>query len=90
MTQSRKQSDVVPLCQELVAKNALEITQALIEKALEGSYQHAKFLFDMAFSAAQKAAKGEDELPGPSLAEILLERLRELEEETEPEICAQA
>lgn len=85
-----KDSEVRSRCRQMVAANAPEITQKLIEKALEGSHQHAKFLFDFAFAEAAKGKDDEDELPGPSLAEILLERLREFEEEAGLEECASA
>ncbi|MGH9523535.1 MAG: hypothetical protein ACRD3E_13495 [Terriglobales bacterium] len=89
MRQKTIDPDVVRQCQQMVVENAPEITAALIKKALEGSQQHAKYLFDFAFEAAPKQADDDDDIPGPSLAEILLERLRQLEE-TEPEECARA
>ena len=85
-----KELEVRSQCQKLVIENALEITQKLIDKAMEGSQQHAKFLFDFAFADARSTKEEDDDLPGPSLAEILLERLRQLEESPELEECARA
>ena len=57
-----------------------DIIDALIAQAKKGSYQHAKFLFDLVDTAPAKQAE-EESLPGPSLAEILLERLQIIEAE---------
>jgi hypothetical protein len=61
-----------------------EIIDALIEQAKKGSYQHAKFLFDLVDTTPAKQAE-EESLPGPSLAEILLERLQIIEAENAAE-----
>lgn len=53
------------------------ITQALIAQAEEGSYQHARFLFEFAGFTGFPRAEGEGE---PSLAALLLRELQ-LEEE---------
>lgn len=74
----------------MVLEHAPEITQALIDQAIEGSCQHAKFLFDFAFPPEPKRQDEEEELPGPSLAEILLARLEELGEERTAERRANA
>ena len=50
------------------------IIEAIIKKALDGSYQHAKFLLDFAGSEpAAQAAAGDEE----SLAAMLMKELRE-------------
>ena len=90
MNQEKRQSDIARQCREMVIERAPEITHALIDKAIEGSYQHAKFLFDFAFPPAPKGSDEEEELPGPSLAEILLASLAELEEEPASESSADA
>ena len=90
MRQNTNHFEIAQQCREMVLESAPEITEALIKKAMEGSQQHAKFLFDFAFDAAPKDADDEDDLGGPSLAEILLERLRQLEEEPEPQECGSA
>ncbi len=54
----------------------LAIVDAVITKALEGSYQHAKFLFDYAGLSHQPTPDDD----GPSLAQVLLERLGLYEE----------
>lgn len=54
----------------------LDIIDAVIDKALEGSYQHAKFLFDYVGLSHQPGSEQSE----PSLAQVLLERLG-LEEE---------
>ena len=69
-------------CRKKVLVAAPAILDSLITKATEGSYQHAKFLFDLLEPAASKrAAKDDDvdDLPGPSLAEMLIERLQLVE-----------
>ncbi len=53
-----------------------EILDAMIEKAKGGSQQHAKFLFDWAKLDATFSNE-EEESSCPSLAQILLDRLRE-------------
>lgn len=87
---AKTQSDVLSQCREMVVEHAPEITQALIDKAIDGSYQHAKFLFDFAFPPAPKRSDEEEDLPGPSLAEILLASLAELEEDPTAESSADA
>jgi hypothetical protein len=52
------------------------ILDAMIEKAKGGSQQHAKFLFDWAKLDATFSNE-EEESSCPSLAQILLDRLRE-------------
>ncbi len=54
----------------------IAIVDAVIIKALEGSYQHAKFLFDYAGLSHQPTPEDNE----PSLAEVLLERLGLYEE----------
>ena len=84
---TRTQSEALRECQNRILVAAPAITDALIEQAKKGSSQHAKFLFDLAFPPAPKAAAkdgDEDELPGPSLAETLLARLDHLLEEDPP------
>ena len=68
-------------CREKVLTAAPAIVDALIAKAAEGSYQHAKFLFDFANTAPVRQKDDEDDIPGPSLAEILIERLKIIEAE---------
>ncbi len=77
----RHAADILRACREGVLKAAPDITDALIAKAREGSYQHAKFLFDLVTAALPKPKDEDDDLPGPSLAEILLERLQLLDPE---------
>jgi hypothetical protein len=73
-------------CRERVWRAAPRIMDALIEQAGKGSCQHAKFLFDFAFAAAAQLSEPEEEdLAGPSLAEILLERLDALMKEAPPD-----
>ena len=83
---TKNQSEALRECQNRILVAAPVITDALIEQAKKGSYQHAKFLFDLAFPPAPKSAAkdGDEELPGPSLAETLLERLDHLLEEDPP------
>jgi len=52
-----------------------EIVRSLIKKAKEGSYQHAKFLFDFASGGASETdgASGNDD----SLAAFLMKELKE-------------
>ncbi len=73
-----KTSEVLDVCRENVLLAAIEIIDALIAKSKEGSYQHAKFLFDLLETTPKRAADkdGDDDLPGPSLAEMLIERLQ--------------
>lgn len=81
---TKTQSEALRECQNRILVAAPVITDALIEQAKKGNYQHAKFLFDLAFPPAPKSAPkdgDEEELPGPSLAETLLERLDHLLEE---------
>jgi len=57
-----------------------EIFSAVIGKAKEGSFQHAKFLLD--FAGVEGAGNGEGSSPEPggeSLAELLLRRLNAAE-----------
>jgi hypothetical protein len=51
-----------------------KIIDAIIKKALDGSYQHAKFLLDFAGSEPAAQAAGGDE---ESLAAMLIKELRE-------------
>ena len=71
----RETAEVLRDCRTRVLTAAPEIMTALILKATEGSYQHAKFLFDLLDAPAPQAS-GEEMVPGPSLAEILMERLQ--------------
>lgn len=74
---TKAQSEVLHACQEKILKAAPKITDRLIEQAEKGSYQHAKFLFDLALSASGKSAEKDDEVPGPPLADIILQRFGE-------------
>jgi hypothetical protein len=81
-------------CRQTIVEHLPAITQALIDEAEGGSCPHAKFLFDVVNAIPTKAkVDDDDDIPGPSLAEILLERLQELQEEqpgTLPESAAMA
>ena len=69
--------------QQHVRSRELEIAQALTNCAIQsGSYQLAKFLFEYAELMPEKRARSEEEeeLPGPSLAEMVLAKLRDMEE----------
>jgi len=61
---------------ERILRAVPEILDAMIEKAKGGSQQHAKFLFDWAKLDATFSNE-EEESSCPSLAQILLEKLRE-------------
>ena len=68
--------------QKYVRKHERTILVALVEKAKEGSLPHAKFALEYAeLMPEDEATKEEDELPGPSLAEMLLSKLAVLEEQ---------
>ena len=72
-----KNKKVMAECCDNVLDAVPEIVEALITAAKSGSCVHAKFLFDLA-GAIPKVRKEEDDedvVPGPSLAEILMERL---------------
>ena len=76
------QSDALRRGREQVFVDWPEIVRTLCEQAKKGSYQHAKFLYDFAFTApAKRVAHDKDqedeELPGPSLADLVMERLNE-------------
>ncbi len=74
--QSDRKTDVVAQCRDQVFEAAPEIIQALIAEAKRGSCPHAKFLFDFAEAIPPREKKDKDEeRHGPSLAEVLLERL---------------
>ena len=63
-------------CTAKVMQEMTEIITAVIGKAKEGSFQHAKFLLD--FAGVEGAGSGEGSSPeqgGESLAELLLRRL---------------
>lgn len=75
-------AQVLQTCRDRVLKAAPDIIDALIAQATKGSCAHAKFLFDLLETAPAKHKDDEDDLPGPSLAQILLERLQLLEEES--------
>jgi hypothetical protein len=60
---------------ERILEAVPEILDAMIEKAKGGSQQHAKFLFDWA--KLDPTFASEEEESGPSLAQILLDKLRE-------------
>lgn len=79
---SNEKNEVFRQGQQRVLDAYPEIIDALVAEAKEGSCQHAKFLFDLVQAAPEKKRDQEDDdNPGPSLAEILLERLQTLEEE---------
>jgi hypothetical protein len=67
-----------------------EIIDAIIEQAKNGSYLHAKFLFEQLETPAVTKSDDDDSHSGPSLAEILLSRLTILEAEDEAEQIAAA
>jgi hypothetical protein len=52
-----------------------EIVRSLINKAKEGSYQHAKFLFDFASSGSAAGSDNADN--DDSLAALLMKELKE-------------
>lgn len=52
-----------------------DIVRSLIEKAKEGSYQHAKFLFD--FASSGPASDVADTAADDSLAALLMKELKE-------------
>jgi hypothetical protein len=60
---------------ERVLEAVPEILDAMIEKAKGGSQQHAKFLFDWA--KLDPTFTSEEEESGPSLAQMLLDKLLE-------------
>ena len=72
--------EVFGQCRERALQATPEIVDALIKQAKGGSYQHAKFLFEFVQAEAPRE-KEDDDLPGPSLAEILLERLQLIDPE---------
>jgi hypothetical protein len=74
-TKSNRDAAAIRSGQEKVLAAAPEIFDALIAQAIKGSYQHAKFLFDL-LDFAPDESLAEDDIPGPSLAEILLDRLQ--------------
>lgn len=78
--QSDKNKKTMAQCYEAIFNAAPDIVDALIGQAKSGSCPHAKFLFDLveAIPAREKKEK-DDDLPGPSLAEMLLERLQLVE-----------
>ena len=81
-SEARKtKAEVARQGEQLVIEAYPDILDALIAKAKEGSYQHAKLLFDLVDAAPSKPKDDADDLPGPSLAEILIERLQLMEEE---------
>jgi hypothetical protein len=93
--QSATLASTLKECRQTVIDHLPAITQAMIDQAKDGSCQHAKFLFDLVNAIPAKATDDDDDdIPGPSLAEILLERLAALEEEedsgTLPENAAMA
>ena len=63
----------------LIRTSAPDIVQQVIDKAKQGSYLHAKFLFDLAGLDLAKAAPGEE---SESLAAYLLRELKEPPRET--------
>ena len=72
-------------CRQNVIEHLPAITKAMIVQAEDGSCQHAKFLFDFVNVNPTTAKDAdEDDIPGPSLAEILLERLTALGEDEDP------
>ncbi len=78
MTKTQASTDaagtILKQCREKVLANLPAITQAMIDQAADGSCPHAKFLFDLIDAAPAK--ENNNDLPGPSLAEILMERLK--------------
>jgi hypothetical protein len=79
-----KQTDILHSARQRVWADWPEIVGALTEQAKQGSCTHAKFLYEFAFTTDAKCASEEEELPGPSLAEILIEKLNEVLQEPEP------
>jgi hypothetical protein len=71
-------AQVMKECRQTIIEHLPVITKVMIGQAEEGSCQHAKFLFDLVDTAPAKPAE-EESLPGPSLAETLLERLQIVE-----------
>jgi hypothetical protein len=59
-----------------IRESAAEVVRKVIDKAKEGSYLHAKFLFDFAGLDLKRSA-AEDEGDNESLASYLLRELRE-------------
>lgn len=84
MTNPKAQSDPRPLTKAEVFRQGEQkilqahpkIVDALIEQARKGSYQHAKFLFDLVDAVPTRPKDDDGEVPGPSLAEIVMERLQ--------------
>lgn len=75
-TSSRNTEDACADAVERILQAVPDILDAMIEKAKGGSQQHAKFLFDWAKLDA-RFSNEEEEGSCPSLAQILLDRLRE-------------
>jgi len=61
---------------ERVLRAVPDILDAMIEKARKGSQQHAKFLFEWA-KLEPNFVEEEEQRSRPSLAQILLDKLRE-------------
>lgn len=74
-TGSTRTEDVCADAVERILEAVPEILDAMIEKAKGGSQQHVKFLFDWA--KLDPTFTNEEEESGPSLAQILLDKLRE-------------
>ena len=70
----------ISLEQELsrtIREAAPAVVRKVLEKAKEGSYLHAKFLFELAGVDLKRADAGEESASEESLAAYLLKELRE-------------
>ena len=67
-----------------IREAAPDVVKQVIAKAMEGSYLHAKFLFELAGIDLRQSAQEEGE-SGESLAQYLLRELRESVQESQPE-----
>ncbi|HLH09178.1 MAG TPA: hypothetical protein VKW78_18215 [Terriglobales bacterium] len=61
-----------------------DILDKMVEKAKEGSLQHAKFLFDWAKLEPSFPDEQTADCSGPSLAKMLLDRLQEDTAKSDP------
>jgi hypothetical protein len=78
-TKQERPSDAISLEEELnqtIRQAAPGVVAKVLEKAREGSYLHAKFLFDLA-GLDLKRTEDDEESDGESLASFLMKELRE-------------
>lgn len=77
--QQTRTSEATSLEEELsrtIREAAPDVVSKVLEKAQEGSYLHAKFLFDLAGLDLTRS-EADEESDGESLASFLMKELRE-------------